>query len=128
MEKNITPDTVICALAGHTSSAVSDFPIDVFPAKLQRIVLELHTSCGFPIDYTASAMLAAISVAIGNTHRVEVKRNWRESAIIYMAIVGRPEQTNLIRSISQCAHWSMLTGRIIKSTRNSFARIRKPSP
>ncbi len=90
MEKNITPDTVISALASHTSATASDFPIDVFPAKLQRIVLELQTSCGFPIDYTASAMLAAISVAIGNTHRVEVKRNWRESAIIYMAIVGRP--------------------------------------
>ena len=90
MEKNITPDTVISALARHASVSTSDFPIDVFPAKLQRIVQELHTSCGFPIDYTASAMLAAISVAIGNTHRVEVKRNWRESAIIYMAIVGRP--------------------------------------
>ena len=90
MEKNITPDTVISALASDTSATASDFPIDVFPAKLQRIVLELHTNCGFPIDYTASAMLAAISVAIGNTHRVEVKRNWRESAIIYMAIVSRP--------------------------------------
>ena len=56
MEKNITPDIVISALASHTSAATSDFPMDVFPAKLQRIVLELHTSCGFPIDYTASAM------------------------------------------------------------------------
>lgn len=44
MEKNITPDTVISALASHTSATASDFPIDVFPAKLQRIVLELHTS------------------------------------------------------------------------------------
>ncbi len=55
MEKNITLDTVISALASHTSATASDFPIDVFPAKLQRLVLELHTSCGFPIDYTASA-------------------------------------------------------------------------
>lgn len=35
-------------------------------------------------------MMAAISVAIGNSHRVEVKRNWHESAILYIAIVGRP--------------------------------------
>lgn len=34
--------------------------------------------------------MAAISVAIGNSHRVEVKRNWHESAILYIAIVGRP--------------------------------------
>ena len=34
--------------------------------------------------------MAALSVAIGNSHRVEVKRNWHESAILYIAIVGRP--------------------------------------
>ncbi len=68
----------------------SDFPLSVLPMELQRIIGELNCSNGFPIDYTASAMLAAVSVAIGNTHRVEVKRNWHESAILYMAIVGRP--------------------------------------
>lgn len=90
MEKNITPDSVISALMNHTRSANSDFPVHVFPAKMQRIILELNATCAFPIDYTASAMLAAISVAIGNTHRVEVKRSWQESAIMYIAIVGRP--------------------------------------
>ena len=90
MEKNITPDSVISALMNHAKKSDSDFPVHVFPAKIQRIILELNTTCGFPIDYTASAMLAAISVAIGNTHRIEVKRNWQESAIVYIAIVGRP--------------------------------------
>lgn len=74
----------------HTKSADSDFPVHVFPAKMQQIILELNTTCAFPIDYTASAMLAAISVAIGNTHRIEVKRSWQESAIVHIAIVGRP--------------------------------------
>ena len=73
-----------------TQSTKSAFPLEVLPPKLQRIALELHSGYGFPLDYTASAMLAAISVAIGNTHRVEVKRNWQESAIVYMALVGRP--------------------------------------
>ena len=90
MENNITPDSVISALMNHAKSANSDFPIHVFPANMQRIILELNTTCAFPIDYTASAMLAAISVAIGNTHRVEIKRSWQESAIVYIAIVGRP--------------------------------------
>lgn len=48
------------------------------------------TSNGFPADYTAASMMAAISVAIGNSHRVEVKRNLHESTILYIAIVGRP--------------------------------------
>ena len=90
MEKNITPDSIISALMNHAKCAGSDFPVHVFPAKMQRIILELNTTCAFPIDYTALAMLAAISVAIGNTHRVEVKRSWQESAIVYIAIVGRP--------------------------------------
>ena len=90
MEKNITTDSVISALMNHIKTSDSDFPVHVFPAKMQRIILELNTTCGFPIDYTASAMIAAISVAIGNTHRVEVKRSWQESAIVYIAIVGRP--------------------------------------
>lgn len=62
----------------------------VFPDRLQRIIRELHDSNGFPADYTAASMMAAISVAIGNSHRVEVKRNWHESTILYIAIVGRP--------------------------------------
>lgn len=73
-----------------TAIQKSDFPLSILPIELQRIIRELNGSNGFPIDYTASAMLTAISVAIGNTHRVEVKRNWHESAILYMAIVGRP--------------------------------------
>lgn len=90
MEKNITPDSVIRALMNYSKTSDSDFPVHVFPSKMQRIILELNTTCGFPIDYTASAMIAAISVAIDNTHRVEVKRSWQESTIVYIAIVGRP--------------------------------------
>lgn len=74
----------------YTQSRTNLFPGHVFPDRLQRIVRELHDSNGFPADYTAASMMAAISVAIGNSHRVEVKRNWHESAILYIAIVGRP--------------------------------------
>ena len=67
-----------------------DFPIDIFPRKIRHIIIELHEGQGFPVDYTASSMLMAIAVAIGNTHLVQVKRNWTESAILYMALIGRP--------------------------------------
>lgn len=89
MEKIITPDAVISALMSKVCKD-SDFPIGVFPAKLQRIIMELQIIYGFPADYTASAMLAAMSVAIGNSHHIEMKRTWHESAILYIAIVGRP--------------------------------------
>ena len=74
----------------YTQSRTNPFPVHVFSDRLQRIIRELHDSNGFPADYTAASMMAAISVAIGNSYRVEVKRNWHESAILYIAIVGRP--------------------------------------
>lgn len=74
----------------YTQSTTNAFPVHVLPERLQRIIRELHDSNGFPVDYTAASMMAAISVAVGNSHRVEVKRNWHESTILYIAIVGRP--------------------------------------
>ena len=74
----------------YTPTWTNTFPVHVFPDRLQRIIRELHDSNGFPANYTAASMMAAISVAIGNSHRVEVKRNWLESTILYIAIVGRP--------------------------------------
>ena len=74
----------------YTQSTTNAFPVHVLPERLQRIIRELHDSNGFPVDYTAASMMAALSVAVGNSHRVEVKRNWHESAILYIAIVGRP--------------------------------------
>lgn len=35
-------------------------------------------------------MLVAIAVGIGNTHLVQFKRGWQESAMLYVALVGRP--------------------------------------
>ena len=68
----------------------TDFPVSVFPQPIQHIITELHECQSFPIDYVAASMLTAIAVGIGNTHLVQVKSGWLESAILYMALVGRP--------------------------------------
>ena len=67
-----------------------EFPIEVFPIRIQRIINSLHDCQGYPVDYVAAAILAAIAVGIGNSHLVQVKRNWLESPILYMALIGRP--------------------------------------
>lgn len=68
----------------------SSFPVEIFPAKIEKIIAEVHKCQGFPIDYIASAMLVAIAVGIGNTHLAQLKRGWQESPILYIALVGRP--------------------------------------
>lgn len=39
---------------------------------------------------TAAALFTAIAVGIGNTHHVQLKQGWHESAIMFVALVGRP--------------------------------------
>ncbi len=63
-----------------------ELPIEVFPIRIQRIISSLHDCQGYPVDYVAAAILAAITVGIGNSHLVQVKRNRLESPIL----IGRP--------------------------------------
>ena len=67
-----------------------DFPLGALPMKIQRIVREAHDCYGYPVDYLAGAMLVAIGLGIGNTHFARLKGKWDESAILFMALVGRP--------------------------------------
>ncbi|SIT94649.1 YfjI family protein [Pontibacter indicus] len=66
------------------------FPISAFPEKVQHIILALQESLQYPVDFIGTAMLYTVSLAIGNTHKVKVKENWTESALLYIALVGAP--------------------------------------
>ena len=70
--------------------ASSRFPVEVFPLQVQRIIRATNESLNFPVDFIGASMLYAVSVAIGNTHKAEVKINWVESSVLYLAIVSRP--------------------------------------
>ncbi len=73
-----------------TAQVISGFPIDVLPAKLQDIVNEANATLGFPKDYIAGSMLAAMAAVIGNTHSAEAMAGWKEYAILFVALVGCP--------------------------------------
>jgi len=65
------------------------FPVDVFPKAIQEIITETNESLNFPIDFIGASILYAVSVSLGNTHRVEIKKGWQENAVLYLSIVGR---------------------------------------
>ena len=44
----------------------TDFPVSIFPTKIQRIISEVHECHNYPTDYIATAILTAIAVGIGN--------------------------------------------------------------
>lgn len=91
MSDKITPQLVLDKAIDHcTAITGGGFPISLYPSKIQRIIREVNDCYGFPVDYVAAAMLVAVSVAIGNTHLARMKEGWDESAILYMALIGRP--------------------------------------
>ena len=70
--------------------AGTEFPVSIFPSRIQRIIREVHECHSYPTDYIAASILTAIAVGIGNTHLVQIKQGWHESPILYMALIGRP--------------------------------------
>ena len=69
------------------------FPIDAFPLAVQQIITATKESLNFPIDFTGASLLFTAGLAIGNACQLEVKKTWRESPVLYLALVGRSGTT-----------------------------------
>lgn len=68
----------------------NNIPLDVFPAKLQDMVLALARQENYSIEYTMASLIAAASTAIGNAVNIRIRGGWISSPILYMILVGRP--------------------------------------
>ncbi len=66
----------------------NQFPVDVFPSPFKELIIECKKALNFPIDYMGSAILVAVSTAIGRSAKLKVKSGWHEFASFYLAIVG----------------------------------------
>jgi hypothetical protein len=65
------------------------FPIDIFPEPIQSYILECNQTLDSSIDYMGCSMLWLISVVVGNSIQIEVKKGWNETATIWLAVVGK---------------------------------------
>lgn len=68
----------------------SKIPLDVFPAKLQDMVLALARQENYSIEYTMASLIAAASTAIGNAVNIRIRGGWISSPVLYIVLVGRP--------------------------------------
>ena len=66
------------------------FPAQVFPEKIRQIITETHRCLNFSIDHIGASLLFAASIACGNAINVEIKNEWIDKAILYIALVGYP--------------------------------------
>lgn len=65
------------------------FPIDIYPEDLQKYLMECNDKLDANIDYTGSALLWLISVCVGNSFEIEVKKGWTENATVWISLVGK---------------------------------------
>lgn len=66
-----------------------EFPMEVFPDKIQEIVKEYNKSFMLPSDFYGMSILLISTGLIGNSFKLFVKSGYTEHAILYGAIVGR---------------------------------------
>lgn len=65
------------------------FPIDIFPQPIQNYILECNDKLDNNIDYMGCSLLWLISVSIGNSIDIEVKKGWIENATVWLSLVGK---------------------------------------
>lgn len=65
------------------------FPIDIFPKDIQTYLIECNTKLDSSIEYMGCSLLWLISVCIGNSIDVEVKKGWTENLSVWISIVGK---------------------------------------
>ena len=65
-----------------------DFPLEIFPKIIQEIVQAANLTLNYPVEFTASSMLFATSIAVGNTHKIRIKNGFEQSGIIYLCLVA----------------------------------------
>lgn len=66
------------------------FPVDAFPDQIRTILNTYYDCYKLPIDYHALSVLAAVSVAIGNSYAARYKRGQVYPCILYATVVGFP--------------------------------------
>jgi hypothetical protein len=84
-----TPTTLSTPIVQELPTA-TDFPVEALPSTTRRFVKEAARAIGCPPDLVAVPLLATLSVGIGASRVVQLKRRWSESAALFLAVVAPP--------------------------------------
>jgi len=71
-----------------------NFPLSIFPEKIQNLILRNHEKYDAPIEYIACVYLSVISIIICGHYSINIKpdSNWIEYPILWLALIGNPSQ------------------------------------
>lgn len=79
-------------LSEHIEAVPEDaqFPIDIFPPEIQEYMIQCNKYLHHSFDYMGASLIWLMSVIIGNTMRIEVKKGWHEISTVWISIIGPP--------------------------------------
>ena len=107
------------------------FPLDVFPEDIQRYITECSVTLGHNVDFMGAAMLWQLSVIVGNSIKIQVKKGWVESCIVWIAVVGRagvgktPAVSSIIRPLVEINSRKIREFRKKKEQFDAYAKMTK---
>ena len=92
MTENLISTLAISNALARTSQGITrdSFPLEVFPQKMQKLILHLVKQRSFKLEFVASCMITAAAAAIGNSRRIRSREGWEVAPMFYMILVGRP--------------------------------------
>ena len=62
-------------------------PVEVFPIQIQTIIHDFNKYLHYPVEFTTVSILGLTSATLGNSVELEVVPTWRETAILFIAMV-----------------------------------------
>jgi len=65
------------------------FPIDIFTKPIQSYIIDCANTLNMSIDYMGCSLMWLMSLSIGNSMKIEVKKGWVEIATLWIAVVGK---------------------------------------
>jgi len=65
------------------------FPIDIFPERCQKAIIEIQRAYSVPVDIPAVALISEAGACIGRTRGIQIKDGWIEHANTWIVIVGK---------------------------------------
>lgn len=66
------------------------FPCEVFPESIIKLIEEADKHLNCSVEYFASSILSATSIAIGNNYILKFKNNFYIKCNLFIALVGNP--------------------------------------
>lgn len=66
-----------------------EFPLNIFPDPVEKYILHTKDKLMLNEDFMAGSLLWMTSILIGNSIKIEAKKGWLESPILFIALVGK---------------------------------------